>query len=154
MFKVVAHSLQSYLRSAAARRGDLDKLNALIREAAPHLRRYFHPGTPAGEGGMRMKMIGYGKFRYANRSGKLILWPVIGVALQKHYISVYVSVTRGGIPMVRSYVGELGESRAGRNNFSFERFDQLQAENLHKLCREIAVVFENDPQNPVRYKQG
>ena len=44
---------------------------------------------------MRMKMIGYGKFHYAVKSRKTIEWPIIGVALQKSYISVYVAVTKG-----------------------------------------------------------
>jgi hypothetical protein len=109
MFQVLADSLESYLRFDAVRRKDLEKLGSLIREAAPHLRRYFHKGTPAGEAGMRMKMIGYGKFNYAIQSGKSTSWPVIGVALQRHYISVYVSVTENGLPIVGSYRDKLGE---------------------------------------------
>lgn len=154
MFQVHADSLASYLNFDPERRKDLEKLNALIREAAPHLRRYFHKGTPAGEAGMRMKMIGYGKFNYAIRSGKSVSWPVIGVALQRHYISVYVSVTKDGTPIVPLYKGTLGESRMGRNNFSFERFDDLHAASVFKLCQETAKVFRKDPQNPVNYKQS
>jgi hypothetical protein len=63
------------------------RLDALIRATAPTLKRYFHRGTPAGEARMRMKMIGYGKFRYAIKSGKSTQWPVIGGALQKNYIT-------------------------------------------------------------------
>jgi hypothetical protein len=154
MFRVDANSLEAYLSFDPERRKDLEKLDSLIREAAPHLRRYFHKGTPAGEAGMRMKMIGYGQFRYAIQSGKATSWPVIGVALQRHYISVYVSVTEGDHPIVRSYMGELGELRMGRNNFSFERFEDLNAAKVSKLCREIGKVFRRDPQNPVRYKQS
>jgi hypothetical protein len=154
MFRVHADSLESYLNFDPERRKDLEKLHALIRDAAPNLRRYFHKGTPAGEAGMRMKMIGYGKFHYAIQSGKSTSWPVIGVALQRHYVSVYVSVTQDGLPIVRSYLGKLGESRMGRNNFSFERFSDLNAENMFKLCREIGKVYQRDPQNPVRYKQS
>lgn len=42
---------------------------------------------------MRFKMIGYGKTQRPAGSGKLLDWPVVGVALQKNYISVYLSVT-------------------------------------------------------------
>jgi hypothetical protein len=154
MFQVHADSVASYLSFHPERRQDLQRLDALIRDAAPGLRRYFHGGTPAGQAGMRMKMLGYGKFNYAIRSGSSTSWPVIGVALQRHYISVYVSVTRDGVPIVRFYKGTLGESRMGRNNFSFERFDDLHAASVFKLCREIAQVWRKDPQNPVRYKQS
>src|SRR5215510_10172451 len=130
MYRVTADSLEGYLDFDPARKSDLRRLNDLIRAAAPNLRRYFHKGTPAGEAGMRMKMIGYGKFNYTIRSGKHTSWPVIGVALQRHYISVYLAVTRDGLPIVRSYQGALGELRMGRNNFSFERFADLQVSNV------------------------
>ena len=97
---------------------------------------------------MRMKMIGYGKFRYAIKSGKRTEWPVIGVALQKNYMSVYVSVTRQGAPIVPSYAGRLGELRVGANNFSFERFDQLKQNAVPSLVAEIERIFTSDPREP------
>ena len=68
---------------------------------------------------MRFKMIGYGKFHYqAARSEMFIEWPAVGVALQKNYISVYISVLKKGTPLLASYAGTLGELRSGGNNFS------------------------------------
>lgn len=154
MFRVAADSLAAYLDFDPQRKPDLVRLHASIREAAPALKRYFHKGTPAGEVGMRMKMIGYGKFRYAIRSGKSTDWPVIGVALQKNYISVYVTVTRQGVPIVSRYAGKLGELRVGGNNFSFERFGDLKQDAVSDLFAEVAAIFEADPENPVRYMQG
>ncbi len=37
---------------------------------------------------MRFKTIGCGKFHYVAKSGQEVEWPVVGVALQKSYISV------------------------------------------------------------------
>ena len=154
MFQVKADSLENYLGFDPARKSDLVRMHELIRKAAPNLKRYFHRGTPAGEAGMRMKMIGYGKFRYAIKSGKSTEWPVIGVALQKNYISVYVTVTRQGAPIVSRYAGKLGELRMGGNNFSFERFDDLKQDAVSTLFAEVAGIFKADPENPVRYMQG
>jgi len=154
MFRVDVDSLAAYLDFDAARKPDLVRLHALIRNAAPNLHRHFHRGTPAGDAGMRMKMIGYGKFRYAIKSGKATDWPVIGVALQKNYISVYVAVTKAGRPIVRTYAGRLGELRIGGNNFSFERFDDLDQAGVSSLVAEVARIFAADPNNPVRYMQG
>ncbi|WP_332054951.1 hypothetical protein [Reyranella sp.] len=154
MFAVTADSLQAYLDFDPRRKADLEKLDALIRKAAPGLRRHFHVGTPAGQAGMRMKMIGYGKFSYAIKSGKTTSWPVIGVALQKNYISVYVSVTKDDTPIVPAYAGRLGEKRSGGNNFSFCQFDDLEAGAASTLFGEIERIFKADPDNPVRYMEG
>jgi len=154
MLRVTADSLQTYLDFDPKRKHDLVNLDKLIREAAPALKRYFHKGTPEGKAGMRMTMIGYGKFRYAIKSGEAVEWPVIGVALQKNYISVYVAVTKQGAPIVPSYSGKLGELRMGGNNFSFEAFDDLKQDAIVSLFAEIAGLFASDPENPVRYMQG
>ncbi|MBR0685065.1 hypothetical protein JQ594_04005 [Bradyrhizobium manausense] len=154
MFRVTADTLQAYLDFDPERKRDLTELHKLVVSAAPALKRYFNRGTPVGEAGMRMKMIGYGKFRYAIKSGKSAEWPVIGVALQKNYISVYVAVTRRGAPVVSHYAGQLGELRMGGNNFSFERFDDLEQGAVSTLFAEVAHIFKADPENPVRYMQG
>jgi Domain of unknown function (DU1801) len=148
MFKVPAESLEEYLAFDPARTGDLKQLDALIRKAAPSLKRYFHAGTPAGQIGMRFKMIGYGQTRYSVKSGESTVWPVIGAALQKNYISVYFAVDKEGAPIVDSYKGKLGELRTGQNNFSFERFDDLNAEALSSLIAEAAGIFYSRPDGP------
>lgn len=145
MFRVDADDLKSYLSFDPARKGDLQKLDKLLRIAAPGLKRYFHKGTPAGEPGMRFRMIGYGRSHYIARSGEQVEWPVVGVALQKSYISVYLSlpesVTKAGAPLVQSYAGRLGECRAGRNNFSFVRFDDLNVAAVSALVAEAERIF-------------
>jgi hypothetical protein len=154
MFKVDADSLDAYFNFDPARKKDLEALDEAIRTSAPSLRRHFHAGTPHGDAGMRMKMIGYGGFRYAIKSGKTTPWPVIGIALQKSYISVYFSVARDGAPIVAPYAGKLGEARSGSNHFSFVAFADLDVEALSSLLAEAADLVKADPDNPVRYKEG
>ncbi|HEV3311291.1 MAG TPA: hypothetical protein VG815_12315 [Chloroflexota bacterium] len=143
MFRVTADSLQAYLDFDPERRPGLVRLHKLMVESAPGLKRYFHTGSPPGEPGMRMNMIGYGKVLYEVKSGKTTDWPVIGVALQKNYISVYVSVTRAGEPLVNAYAGRLGEARVGVNNFSFVRFDDLELPALSSLLAEADSIFRS-----------
>jgi hypothetical protein len=83
MFKVDVNSLKEYFSFDPARKLELQKLDALIRKTTPALTPHFHAGTPTGEAGMRMKMLGYGKCSYTTKAGKTTPWPVIGVALQK-----------------------------------------------------------------------
>src|SRR3984957_20939271 len=103
MFRVEADSLRDYLDFDLNRKIDLQNLDKLIRRSAPGLKRYFHSRTPAGEPGMRFKMIGYGRFQYIARNGQYVDWPAVSVALQKNYISVYLSVMKDGASLIQLY---------------------------------------------------
>ena len=152
MFRVNAETLETYLDFDPARKIDLQKLDKLLKQSAPGLKRYFHRGTPAGEPGMRFRMIGYGKSHYPAKSGQQVEWPVVGVALQKSYISVYLSVTKDGAPPVQSYAGRLGECRMGRNNFSFGRFDDLNSATVSALLAEADQIFNASPRRRIPTK--
>jgi hypothetical protein len=145
VFRVDADNLEDYLGFDLKRKPDLQKLDKLIRKSAPGLGRYFHAGTPVGEPGMRFKMIGYGRLQYLVRSGKYVDWPAVGVALQKNYISVYLSVMKDGASLIQSYSGRLGELRIGRNNFSFRVYEDLNVRLLAALFAEAEQIFTSDP---------
>jgi hypothetical protein len=72
MFRVNADALRSYLDFDPIRKIDLQKLDKRLKQSAPGLKRYFHRGTPAGEPGMRFRMIGYGKSHYPAKSGQQV----------------------------------------------------------------------------------
>lgn len=154
MFKVEVGSLEAYLAFDPARRSELEGFGAVMAAQAPNLERHFHAGTPAGEPGMRFKMIGYGRFEYPSRTGKPVAWPVVGVALQKAYISVYLSVTKDGGPLLAAYLPTLGALRSGRNNFSFERLADLDRPTLEALIGQAGRIVAEDPMNPVRARGG
>jgi hypothetical protein len=142
MFRVDVATLKDYFAFDPSRKPDLERLDALIRKAAPSLKRYFHKGTPPGQPGMRYKMIGYGRSFHLRGNGVVVEWPVVGVALQKNYISVYFSMTKDGAPITQEFAGRLGELRTGRNNFSFEAFDELDRDAVARLVAEAARIFE------------
>ena len=96
---------------------------------------------------MRFKMIGYGKSFYHATTGEKVEWPVVDVALQKNYISVYFAVTKRRAAVTNPYAGRLGELRMGRNNFSFEGFDDLDLSCAAALFSDAAQVFDADPSN-------
>jgi hypothetical protein len=144
MFRVDVDSLKDYLDFDLNRKSDLRKLDMLIKRSAPGLKRYFHSGTPAGEPGMRFRMIGYGKFQYVARNGQYVEWPAVGVALQKNYISVYLSVMKDGASLIQLYSGKLGQLRLGRNHFSFRMYEDLDVRLLASLFAEAEQIFQSD----------
>jgi hypothetical protein len=151
MFKVQAHSLDEYFDADLARKADLQAMDALIREMVPGLERWFYPGAPADGPGMRMTLIGYGSFQYEVTSGQRVTWPIVGLALQKNYISLYTSVVKDGAPITERHKGTLGELRAGRGNFSFVTFAQLHREGVRALLTDIDNTLRRDPIGALEY---
>lgn len=132
MYEVQADSRESYFAAAAERETDLRKFDKFVQKTAPGLKPYFHPGTPAGQPGMRVKLLGYGETFYPAADGSQVEWPVIAVALQKNYISVYVFSEVD----ISEFIGKLGECRIGkRNNFSFVKFESIELKQLKKLLK-------------------
>ena len=151
MFKVEANTLDEYFDADQARKSDLQAFDALIRESVPSLGRWFYTGAQDGKPGMRMKLIGYGSFQYEVKSGERVEWPIIGLALQKNYITLYTSVVKDGAPIVDQYKGLLGELRTGQNNFSFVTFGQLNQKAVVALLQDIGQTVQQDPLGSVEY---
>ena len=154
MFQVEANTLEEYFRSDIRRQAELEAVDMLICKTIPDLKRWFYAGTPAGEPGVRMKLIGYGSFHYTVKPGKAVEWPIIGLALQKNYITVYLSVTKNGSPILDEYKGKLGEQRVGNNNFSFVTFDQLNQDMVVALLKDIDQHVKHHRQEALHYTRS
>jgi hypothetical protein len=103
---------------------------------------------------MRFKMNGYGPLYYEAKGGKKVQRPVIGVASQKNYVSVYFAVTKNGAVIVDSYRGRLGELRSGYNYFSFRKFSELDSTAVSELVTESAAIFRANPLGTAERIQG
>ena len=151
MHKVQAETLDEYFNADPLRKSDLEALDMLIRDTASKLERWFYAGASEGQPGMRMSLIGYGSFQYEMKSGERVVWPIVGVALQKNYLTLYTSVFKDDAPIVDQYIGRLGELKAGVNNFSFVTFDQLDRDAVAALVKDIEETIQQDPIGSLRY---
>jgi hypothetical protein len=139
MFKVDAASVEEYLRFDPAREQDMRALDALIRAAAPTLSRWFVPGTAAGQPGMTMTMIGYGRYQYTVQSSPTpVSWPILGLALQKNYISLYNSANGNGPAFTCAYAGKLGRARISARGVV--TMASLEDVDLQALAEMIAAI--------------
>jgi hypothetical protein len=141
MFKVDAASVDEYLRFDPARERDLRALDALIRTAAPTLSRWFVPGTPAGQPGMTMTMIGYGRYEYTVKNSPTpVSWPILGLALQKNYISLYNSANGDGPAFTCAYDGKLGRARiSARGVITITSLEDVDLQALAEMITAIAT---------------
>lgn len=144
MFKVIASNLDGYFGFDPSREGELRTVDGIIRHGAPGLQRWFVAGTPAGKPGMSMSMIGYGRFTYQVRSSdQPINWPILGLALQKNHLSLYISARRDGSSIVSGYAGRLGKvsvSKTGAIRFVYAT--DVNAPVFSEMLETIQADFE------------
>jgi hypothetical protein len=96
------------------RRTALKRLHAGIRRAAPKLKPHMVNG-----------MIGYGSFHYKYASGREGDWPIIALASQKAYISLYVCQPDGEGYLPERYKARLGKVSVGKSCIRFKRLEDL-----------------------------
>jgi hypothetical protein len=129
--QIEANSREDYFSAAGSREAELRRMDTLIREYAPAL-------TPTLSGGLGARMLGYGEQPYRTKSMKKpSVWPVVALAAQKRYVSLYVCAVVDGEYLAERYASELGTVNCGKSCIRFSKVDQLNLETLRKILVEV-----------------
>jgi uncharacterized protein YdhG (YjbR/CyaY superfamily) len=105
------------------RRTDIAAIDQRIRAVAPELRRYM-------EGGM----LGYGRYRYRYASKREGDWPVLGVASNKAYISLYASPVG-----VEPWAGRLPKANVGKGCIRFKHASDVDLDIIDEVIAAAAA---------------
>jgi hypothetical protein len=126
MFKPVkAKSVKEYLDMLPKERHEpLQFLHKFIQKIAPSLKPNFLYNMP-----------GYGSFKYKNYKKEILEWPIIALASQKNYISVYVCAVDKGKYIAEKYKNELGKVSVGRSCIRFKKIEDLNLKTLGKVVK-------------------
>lgn len=125
--KTTTQNIDTYLSSLPDNvRQDMQTLDAEIASLMTGESRKLWVGTFWG--GTEQTIIGYGDLVYTRSDKQIVEWFKIGLALQKNYISIYVSMYP-----VKKYPGDLGRVRLGASNISFKNLSDLNLEELRTL---------------------
>jgi hypothetical protein len=90
---------------------------------------------------MTMTVIGYGQYRYTVKSSPApVTWPVLGIALQKNYLSFYSSVYRDDSPFSCAYAGRLGRARVSPTHIIEISFHNFGETLRRHTCRSRNVL--------------
>lgn len=132
-----AKTREDYLSKTGEREPEIRELDKLIRETAPGLK-------PVLFGGMTGKMLGYGMQPYKTKSMKEESeWPVVALAAQKNYISLYVCALVDGEYITEVYEDRLGKASCGKSCIRFKKLEDLNIETVKQILTEINRRFEN-----------
>jgi hypothetical protein len=108
----------------AERRGLIRTLHAFIQKAAPSLKPHF-----------AYNMLGYGSFPYRNYKHEAITWPVISLANQKNYVSIYVCAVVDGKYVAETYAERLGKVSVGKSCIRFKKLEDVHLPTLKKVIQ-------------------
>jgi len=129
-----AKSVEEYLlRVPEDRKKDIDFLHDFIQKTVPYLKPYF-----------ASNMIGYGSFQYLDSKKQKRDWPIIALANQKNYISIYVCAVAGEQYAAEKYEKELGKVSVGRSCIRFKKIEDVNFDTLKivlKICEENPGVL-------------
>jgi uncharacterized protein YdhG (YjbR/CyaY superfamily) len=126
MFKPTkAKTIKEYFAALPdERREPLELLRKLIQKTAPKLKPNYVYNMP-----------GYGSFSYSNSKKEVLDWPVLALASQKNYISLYVCAVEDGEYIAEKYKKELGKVSVGKSCIRFKKIEDLNLKTLQKVIR-------------------
>ena len=119
-------------------RADMKALDAEIGRVMSGLPHELYVGKFWG--GTDQEIIGYGRYSYTRPNGQEVEWFVVGLALQKNYISVYVSAVEGDAYLSEKYGPDLGKVKVGKSSISFKSVADIDMEKFTALIAKAREV--------------
>ena len=122
-----AKSVEEYLLIVPDdRKKDIDFLHEFIQKAVPKLKPYY-----------ASNMIGYGSFYYLDSKKQKKDWPIISLANQKDYITIYVCALIEDKAAAEKYKKEFGKLSKGISCIRFKKIEEIKLETL-KIVLKLA----------------
>jgi uncharacterized protein YdhG (YjbR/CyaY superfamily) len=126
--KILPTSVKEYLEAVPKERKELiNFLHDFIQKSAPKLRSHF-----------AYNMLGYGSFKYLNHRKEEIDWPIIALANQKNYISVYVCAMDSGEYLAEKNKDKLGKVSVGKSCIRFKKLEDVNLDVLKDVIQAAA----------------
>ncbi len=125
-----AKSVEEYIEQVPSGRKEIIRyLHDFIQKTTPELTPHF-----------AYNMLGYGMFEYLNYKKVTMDWPIVALANQKNYVSLYVCAIKDG-----QYIAELNKESLGNVSVgkSCIRFKKLEDLNLKTLQQVIHFAAKN-----------
>ena len=123
--KNAASSVEEYLSLVPADRSkEIGFLHDFIQKAVPKLKPYF-----------ATNMVGYGSFYYLDSKKQKREWPIIALANQKNYITIYVCTLIKDKAAAEKYKKELGKLTKSITCIRFKKIEEINLETLKTILK-------------------
>ena len=120
-----AKTVEEYLSNVPVdRREAIDFLHDFIQKTVPSLKPYF-----------AANMIGYGTFHYLDSKKQKQDWPIIALANQKGYISIYACGIEDGQYPAEKHAKELGKVSVGKSCIRIKKLEDINLDTLATVLK-------------------
>lgn len=109
------------------------------KEAILILHDFIQKISPKFKPDLAYNMLGYGEFPYVNYKKEHITWPIVALANQKNYISVYVCALDKGVYLAEKYKDELGKVSVGKSCIRFKKIADINLDTLGTVLKAAAL---------------
>ncbi|GLC86902.1 DUF1801 domain-containing protein [Lysinibacillus piscis] len=106
----------------------MEQIDRLILEKFPSTQRSIWEGVFWG--GTEQVIIGYGDYLTQRANKQQVQWFMIGVAIQKHYYSLYINAVEDKQYVAKKYKDELGKVKIGSSSVSFKKIEDLNVDTV------------------------
>ena len=113
------------------RREIIQAVYDMVRKAAPE----FKPHIIYG-------MIGFGLYRYTYASGRQGEAPLVALASQKNYVSLYISCATERGYLAEVHKDRLGKVTVGKSCIRFKKLEDLNLQVAAELVAESAKLYK------------
>lgn len=129
MFKETkATTVEEYLANVPDERKEIiDFMHDFIQKTVPDMEVHF-----------AYNMLGYGSFDYIDYKKREMKWPVISLANQKNYVSLYVCAVEGDKYIAEKHADKLGKVSVGKSCIRFKKIEDLNLEEVKKVLKAAA----------------
>ncbi len=114
----------------------MKKLDAILTKVTQGYPKELYEGKFWG--GTDQQIIGYGRTSSTRSDGRTIEYFLIGLALQKYYISLYISAVEDGEYLSEKYgdglAAEGSKVKVGKSSISFRSVDDVDMSKLVALA--------------------
>jgi hypothetical protein len=86
-------------------------------------------------GGTHQRIIGYGAMVQHQRTGD-VEWFVVGLAVQKDHLSLYVNAAEDGQYLAKRYADRLGRVKTGSANVTFRRLADVDLDVVREMAEQ------------------
>ncbi len=95
-------------------------------------------------GGTDQEIIGYGTQSYVRSDKQTVTWFLVGLALQKNHVSVYINAVEDRQYLPERYGKALGAVKIGKSSIGFSSLDDIDLDQLESLVARARRVAAGD----------